>query len=136
MLLISSCNKKTLSKSELVTSIIKDSLEYKGNYKSIIVFQEKGCVNCQYKLFDFIKENKNNNDYLFIIQSNEQLIDLSPIKKRNSNIIFDHKKYLYNYNVTNGSTAILFNNSKIDTILKLDDPYNLNDNLKLIKDKI
>lgn len=133
LLSIISCNKKELTTDKLIETIVRDSLGYKDNYKSIIVFQEKGCINCQYKTLEFIKQNQNNKDYLFIIQSNDELVDLSSIKKENSNIIFDYKKYLYNYNITNGSAAIIFSGVKVDTILKFDDPYELNKNIKLVK---
>ena len=133
LLSIISCNKKELTTDKLIETIVRDSLGYKDNYKSIIVFQEKGCINCQYKTLEFIKQNQNNKEYLFIIQSNGELVDLSSIKKENSNIIFDYKKYLYNYNITNGSAAIIFNGVKVDTILKFDDPYELNKNIKLVK---
>lgn len=135
-LLTLGCGNKVISNEKLIEHLIKDSLGYKDNYNSIVVFQEKGCIHCQHRLFDFIKENKTNKNILFIIQSDEQLINLSELKEKQGNIIFDYKKYLYNYNVVNGSSAILFNGSKIDTIMPLDNSSSLSRNITFIKNRI
>jgi len=136
LFLMIGCSGGQTDQDKLLHTLVQDSIGYKKPYKMIMVLQDNGCIKCQFKVFDFIKENSANKEFLYLIYNNEKNIDLSDIKNTEENIVFDYKRYLYNYNIVNSSAVILLNNQKIDTILPLNDSFVLVKNMDYLKEQI
>jgi len=134
--LFSNCKNKELNKDQLIQSIIKDSLAYRGNYKKIVVLTDIGCPTCQTHLSEFIEESTTESeDVLYVINSSEKIVDLSHLRNNSKNIVFDNKKLFYNYNLVHGSAAFFIdNNGKIVETIPLDNPASIQENLSKIKD--
>lgn len=132
----SSCENKELDKDQLIQSIVKDSLEYNGDYKKIVVLTDIGCPSCQKHLSEFIEgDTSDSEDVLYVINSSEKIVDLSNLRNNSKNIVFDNKKLFYNYNLVHGSAAFFIDDDgKVVEALPLDNPASIQENLSKIKD--
>lgn len=104
--------------------------------KAIFIIDDQACPSCNKKFALFCKQFLNSKNTIVIVTAHPSSLDLSDyIENTHENVFFDKQQLFIQSELVRISTAILYTNKQIDTILPMDATI-LESNIDFVTNKL
>jgi len=89
-------------------------------YAGIVVISNRGCITCNRKFADFMAQQNENSNLIYIITTSSSAIDISPFINMNSKFVFfDERNKIGKLSLLEGSGFIFLGDQQIDTVIEI-----------------
>jgi len=89
-------------------------------YAGIVVISNRGCITCNRKFADFMAQQNENSNLIYIITASSSAIDISPFINMNSKFVFfDERNKIGKLSLLEGSGFIFLGDQQIDTVIEI-----------------
>lgn len=126
VLLVFSCSKNQKpdlsDKYALLASYFEDAHNHQLDESSwgIVVISNRGCITCNRKFADFMAQQNENSNLIYIITASSSAIDISPFINMNSKFVFfDERNKIGKLSLLEGSGFIFLGDQQIDTVIEI-----------------
>lgn len=126
VLLVFSCSKNQKpdlsDKYALLASYFEDAHNHQLDESSwgIVVISNRGCITCNRKFADFMAQQNENSNLIYIITASSSAIDISPFINMNSKFVFfDERNKIGKLSLLEGSGFIFLGTNKLIQSLRL-----------------